>query len=257
MIRLFRKIRSQLLSEDNYFTYILYASGEILLVVIGILIALQLDNWNERRNQESEGEELASRLYQELLINKEYNIEVLEEYNYQYNMIRKLLDQGPMFNVDSLISATEDHWFIRAFSLTTYIFSFTEFYDPNFKLYKSSVADGSIKLVNNERLVSNLEEIYITGKDKLDRLYEREVSANKSIENHITENFSVLFSIQTKMVDGAWDKSTVKTIMEAILDDGAIRYLFQLKLAILKSKRSILGIDIMNSVEGAIESFEQ
>jgi hypothetical protein len=49
MIRLFRKIRHRLLSEKSYSIYILYASGEILLVVIGILLALQIDNWNENR----------------------------------------------------------------------------------------------------------------------------------------------------------------------------------------------------------------
>jgi len=42
MIRLFRKIRQQLLSENNYGMYILYASGEIILVMIGILLALQV-----------------------------------------------------------------------------------------------------------------------------------------------------------------------------------------------------------------------
>jgi len=50
MIRLFRKIRQQLLSEDRYSVYLLYASGEIMLVVIGILFALQIDNWNENRS---------------------------------------------------------------------------------------------------------------------------------------------------------------------------------------------------------------
>ena len=46
MIRLFRKIRHKLLSEQSYGIYILYASGEMLLVVVGILFALQIDNWN-------------------------------------------------------------------------------------------------------------------------------------------------------------------------------------------------------------------
>lgn len=49
MIRLFRKIRNQLLAEDRYSTYFLYASGEVLLVVVGILLALQIDNWNQHR----------------------------------------------------------------------------------------------------------------------------------------------------------------------------------------------------------------
>ena len=50
MIRLFRKVRHKLLSESSYGIYLLYASGEILLVVIGIVFALQIDNWNENRN---------------------------------------------------------------------------------------------------------------------------------------------------------------------------------------------------------------
>ena len=51
MIRLFRKIRQQLLAEDKYPVYLLYAGGEILLVVVGILIALQIDNWNDQRKE--------------------------------------------------------------------------------------------------------------------------------------------------------------------------------------------------------------
>ena len=46
MIKFFRKIRQKLLSENNFSKYLIYAVGEILLVVIGILIALQINNWN-------------------------------------------------------------------------------------------------------------------------------------------------------------------------------------------------------------------
>jgi len=54
MIRLFRKIRQQLLAEKSYGIYILYASGEIILVVVGILLALQIDNWSDIRKQEDQ-----------------------------------------------------------------------------------------------------------------------------------------------------------------------------------------------------------
>ena len=47
MIKLFRKIRQQLLTENKFSKYLLYAVGEIVLVVIGILIALSINNWNE------------------------------------------------------------------------------------------------------------------------------------------------------------------------------------------------------------------
>lgn len=49
MLKFFRKIRQRLLSEDRFSKYFLYALGEIVLVVIGILIALQVNTWNENR----------------------------------------------------------------------------------------------------------------------------------------------------------------------------------------------------------------
>ena len=49
MLKFFRSIRKKLIEEDNVRKYLLYAIGEILLVVIGILIALQINNWNEER----------------------------------------------------------------------------------------------------------------------------------------------------------------------------------------------------------------
>ena len=49
MIKFFRKIRQNLLSENKFSKYLIYAIGEIILVVIGILIALQINNWNENK----------------------------------------------------------------------------------------------------------------------------------------------------------------------------------------------------------------
>ena len=49
MINFFRKIRKQLADDNKPLKYLRYAIGEILLVVIGILIALQINNWNEER----------------------------------------------------------------------------------------------------------------------------------------------------------------------------------------------------------------
>lgn len=54
MNSIFRRIRVQLAKENNFKQYFRYAIGEILLVVIGILIALQINNWNEDRNRQNE-----------------------------------------------------------------------------------------------------------------------------------------------------------------------------------------------------------
>ena len=47
MIKFFRRIRQNLISENRFSKYLLYAVGEIILVVVGILIALQINNWNQ------------------------------------------------------------------------------------------------------------------------------------------------------------------------------------------------------------------
>lgn len=51
MLKFFRKIRQKLLSEKKFSNYFLYAIGEIVLVVLGILIALQINNWNEQEKE--------------------------------------------------------------------------------------------------------------------------------------------------------------------------------------------------------------
>jgi len=52
MLRFFRQLRQRLLTDNKFSKYLLYAIGEILLVVIGILIALQVDNWNESNRKD-------------------------------------------------------------------------------------------------------------------------------------------------------------------------------------------------------------
>jgi len=51
MIKFFRHIRQRLLLENKFGKYLTYAIGEIILVVIGILIALQINNWNEEKKE--------------------------------------------------------------------------------------------------------------------------------------------------------------------------------------------------------------
>ena len=51
MFKFFRIIRQELLAGNRFRKYLLYAVGEIILVVIGILIALQINNWNEHRKE--------------------------------------------------------------------------------------------------------------------------------------------------------------------------------------------------------------
>jgi len=66
MIKFFRKIRQNLLMENKTSKYLKYAIGEILLVVIGILIALQINNWNENRKNEKQLDAIYNTIEQNL-----------------------------------------------------------------------------------------------------------------------------------------------------------------------------------------------
>ena len=74
MIKFFRKIRQRLLSESKFSKYLLYAIGEIILVVIGILIALQINNWNENKKLQKEEAKLLNALKKEI----ESNIAIID-----------------------------------------------------------------------------------------------------------------------------------------------------------------------------------
>ena len=58
MIKFFRHIRKDLMEKNKTGKYLKYAIGEIVLVVIGILIALQINNWNENRKLSNKKREL-------------------------------------------------------------------------------------------------------------------------------------------------------------------------------------------------------
>ena len=71
MIKFFRHIRKSLLEENKMGKYFKYAIGEILLVVIGILIALQINNWNEDRQLKKIEESSIKALLGEFELNKQ------------------------------------------------------------------------------------------------------------------------------------------------------------------------------------------
>ena len=70
MIKFFRKIRQNLLMENKTGKYLKYAVGEIILVVIGILIALQINNWNQQRILEKQSQQVLLDLREEINENK-------------------------------------------------------------------------------------------------------------------------------------------------------------------------------------------
>ena len=71
MLKFFRRIRRRLLAENRLRNYSLYAIGEILLVVIGILIALQINTWNEDRKSRSQEASLLVKLADDIASNQQ------------------------------------------------------------------------------------------------------------------------------------------------------------------------------------------
>lgn len=81
MIKFFRKIRRRFLAEGKIANYLEYAAGEIILVVAGILIALQINNWNE--DQKSKSSEIV--YYQKVLENLELEKALIDSLSKQAN----------------------------------------------------------------------------------------------------------------------------------------------------------------------------
>ena len=118
MIKFFRKIRQNLLSENKFSKYFLYAIGEIILVVIGILIALSINNWNSTRIEKNSDYQLISALITDLKLKNE---EVLSDLDYGKSIIqntenitkywsinRKIDSMNLKYSIDIL---GEDSWF--------------------------------------------------------------------------------------------------------------------------------------------------
>ena len=87
MIKFFRKIRQNHLIEGKTVNYLKYAIGEIILVLIGILLALQVNNWNEVRKQRIEEIGLLRNMSTDFEIK---NKQLLEAYGYNKSYIKKI-----------------------------------------------------------------------------------------------------------------------------------------------------------------------
>lgn len=88
MIKFFRKIRQKLLSENKFGKYLTYAIGEIVLVVIGILIALQINNWNENKKQQAE----ITDIYKQIVLDLDNDIDEFSNVIKYYDSIKPVYD---------------------------------------------------------------------------------------------------------------------------------------------------------------------
>ncbi|MCW5518168.1 DUF6090 family protein [Muriicola sp. Z0-33] len=151
MLKFFRRIRQQLLSENKFSKYLLYAIGEIFLVVIGILIALQINNWNENQKQRT----FAKKLLLDIKISLSNNYEQLNfviDYNEEgitsAEMLQNHLDSNLPYH-DSL-----DIHFSKAIQYSTPIIR-----NAGYK----SLANYGLNLIQNDSLLNALDDMYNMG----------------------------------------------------------------------------------------------
>jgi len=106
MLHFFRKMRKALIPESRFGRYFFYALGEIVLVVIGILIALQVNNWNQSRNLKKQEKILLAEIHAEFKYNKAELESNLLRYSESFSSLNKIIDLFPIdletTNLDSL-----------------------------------------------------------------------------------------------------------------------------------------------------------
>ena len=91
MIKFFSRIKRSLLSENRISKYLVYSLGEIALVVVGILIAIQLNNWNENEKKRVEAQNFNVRLSEQVIRNIDQTLDALESTREQFNGLTALM----------------------------------------------------------------------------------------------------------------------------------------------------------------------
>lgn len=92
MINFFRKTRKQLANENKFKKYFKYAFGEIVLVVLGILIALQINNWNERRKKEVQFKSAIEFIYNDIEVESQWLENLMQTSYRQVDLIDMLME---------------------------------------------------------------------------------------------------------------------------------------------------------------------
>ena len=142
MLPFFRKIRKKMADDNRPLKYLRYAIGEIVLVVIGILIALQINNWNEERKGKKLEQTYLIRLQNDLAKDTLYLVQNIQHLKRQKANIYQFVHE--LYNVQK----TEEE-FKQLFLLQSY---FTENLVMQTITYQELKNTGLINLFQNEAL---------------------------------------------------------------------------------------------------------
>ncbi len=146
MIKFFRKIRQQLISENQTSKYVLYAFGEILLVVIGILLALQINNWNIDKKDKLEEYQILQAIQSNLEEDADNLQQAKERYQLTSTYIERFFQARPIPD-DSLAYISTRMAGHAPFIRNTTAFSL-------------SINSGKLDLIRNKQLVQAIQRMY-------------------------------------------------------------------------------------------------
>ena len=152
-MKLFRSLRQNLVKEKNVKRYLLYAVGEILLVMIGISLAFQVSNWDENRIKKNAEIRFYENIKEQIIDDKELIKGQINYNNHFMNLFKyanKIIENNDRTKMDTLGIIIRD--------LTNY-----SDFDKEGNIYETMVNSGDVKLLNNIKIVNGireLEEIY-------------------------------------------------------------------------------------------------
>ena len=147
MINFFRKIRHQLLTQNKVSKYLFYAIGEIVLVVIGILIALQINTWNEKQKNKNQVKSYA----QKLILDLNQDIQDVKWIKWQADVA--------YVRLDSLVNYTRHLSIDDSKNLDLFVLTNNARYRPyswNRASHEELKSTGILNYFNNDSLVNLL-----------------------------------------------------------------------------------------------------
>ncbi|MEJ2114156.1 MAG: hypothetical protein P8X62_10865 [Flavobacteriaceae bacterium] len=255
MIKFFNKIRQRLLSESKLSQYLVYAIGEIILVVIGILIALQVNNWNNERKEQHDAEELSKSLIAELEGIKWYVEKRVNDMESQQKLIKYVINTKDI-KMDSVLSFTNSLGV--PLNPLNFLFTFKIHYNPRDDVYRSALNDGTLSIIKPKWVVNHLNVAYSMSTKRLSDHAMTENEIISLINEHVSDEYQDLFSLnQIKDDIGSWDDEVTNTLLQKISTDGKLKYLLSSRLHVLQFKWGDLKYVVLRRIEKALEALKE
>ena len=152
MIKFFRRIRQQLLSQNRFSKYLLYAVGEIVLVMIGILLALQVNNWNEVRKQKEKEQSYLLELKSSL---EKDSIKIKDILEFNENKLKIVRDLMTVFS-DTLTNKQR----VEIFFKNANDFTYYNVFEPSKTAFNNMTSAETINLISDKNLRNRLSNYY-------------------------------------------------------------------------------------------------